>query len=470
MNKKGLLDLLDEYIVCKNIMTSIGTSIINITTKLQGANTDDLIFYKVYSKPKSIEEFKARIRGRNPGIVILNEGAQEFIKNENCVFISSENFLKVQKILLDMMYPDNNKMKIVGVTGTNGKTTTVNLAMQISTMLGHPAISIGTMGVHNSEGSLIQANEATTPSYVEFRKIINRFQDEYKVCFIEVSSHSLVQDRLYGLSLDAGAWVSFSQDHLDYHNSMEEYFKAKMLLGKKYLKKDKPLLVPALEKELLKSILKNDVNARIQIPKTLNERNIKYRPLFYLSAYNQSNTEIALQLNEELWGEKNLSSIKLEDIPTPLGRFSIIELDEDSMAIVDYAHTPDALLNIGAAIKSAFPGYSLTVVFGCGGNRDKTKRALMGKAVSSFADKIIVTSDNPRDEAPEDIVMDIITGLSKGYEAVIDRKQAIINALETKRKKEIILIAGKGHEEYQEIKGHKIPFSDFNIVQNFKPG
>ena len=290
------------------------------------------------------------------------------------------------------------------------------------------------------------------------------------MCFIEVSSHSLVQDRLYGLSLDAGAWVSFSQDHLDYHNSMEEYFKAKMLLGKKYLKKDKPLLVPALEKELLKSILKNDVNARIQIPKTLNERNIKYRPLFYLSAYNQSNTEIALQLNEELWGEKNLSSIKLEDIPTPLGRFSIIELDEDSMAIVDYAHTPDALLNIGAAIKSAFPGYSLTVVFGCGGNRDKTKRALMGKAVSSFADKIIVTSDNPRDEAPEDIVMDIITGLSKGYEAVIDRKQAIINALETKRKKEIILIAGKGHEEYQEIKGHKIPFSDFNIVQNFKPG
>ena len=470
MNKKGLLDLLDEYIVCKNIMTSIGTSIINITTKLQGANTDDLIFYKVYSKPKSIEEFKARIRGRNPGIVILNEGAQEFIKNENCVFISSENFLKVQKILLDMMYPDNNKMKIVGVTGTNGKTTTVNLAMQISTMLGHPAISIGTMGVHNSEGSLIQANEATTPSYVEFRKIINRFQDEYKVCFIEVSSHSLVQDRLYGLSLDAGAWVSFSQDHLDYHNSMEEYFKAKMLLGKKYLKKDKPLLVPALEKELLKSILKNDVNARIQIPKTLNERNIKYRPLFYLSSYNQSNTEIALQLNEDLWGEKNLSSIKLEDIPTPLGRFSIIELEEDSMAIVDYAHTPDALLNIGAAIKSAFPGYSLTVVFGCGGNRDKTKRALMGKAVSSFADKIIVTSDNPRDEAPEDIVMDIITGLSKGYEAVIDRKQAIINALETKRKKEIILIAGKGHEEYQEIKGHKIPFSDFNIVQNFKPG
>ena len=140
------------------------------------------------------------------------------------------------------------------------------------------------------------------------------------------------------------------------------------------------------------------------------------------------------------------------------------------MAIVDYAHTPDALLNIGASIKKSFPTHSLTVIFGCGGNRDKTKRPLMGKAVASFADKVIVTSDNPRDEAPEDIVMDIINGISGGYEAVIDRKKAILYALESIQKKEIILIAGKGHEEYQEIKGVKHPFSDFNIVKNYKRG
>lgn len=272
MNKKSLLDLLDEDIVCRNIITSFGTEIKNITTNLQAANPEDVIFYKVYNNGKSIEDFNTRIIGRNAGLIILNHGAEAFVKNENCVFISTEKFLTVQKRLMDMMFPDSGKMKIIGVTGTNGKTTTVNLAMQISSMLGHPAISIGTIGVHNAAGPLVHDIESTTPSFVEFRKLINKFQNDYEVCFIEVSSHSLVQDRLHGLSLDGGAWTSFSQDHLDYHNSMEEYFEAKMILEQKYLKKGKHLLVPALEKALLKSILKSNVNARIQIPKTLDER------------------------------------------------------------------------------------------------------------------------------------------------------------------------------------------------------
>lgn len=470
MNKKDLLDLLNPDIKVRNIITSFGTDIKDVTTNLQAAKPEDIVFYKVYNNGKSIEDFNLRVSGRNPGLIILNWGAEGFIKHENCVFIPSEKFLEIQKKILDMMYPDNGTMKIVGVTGTNGKTTTVNLAMQISSMLGHPAISIGTIGVHDANGPLINDIESTTPSYVEFRKLITKFQDKYEACFIEVSSHSLVQDRLHGLSLDGGAWTSFSQDHLDYHNSMEEYFEAKMILEKKYLKPNVNLLVPALEKDLYKNILKNNPNARVKIARTLDERKLTERPLFYHSPYNQSNIEIALQLNADLWGEENLGSIELKNITTPAGRFSVIELDEGSMAIIDYAHTPDALLNIGAAIKKAFPTHSLTVIFGCGGNRDKTKRPLMGKAVSSFADKIIVTSDNPRDEAPEDIVMDVINGISKGYEAVIDRKKAIVYALESMRKKEVILIAGKGHEEYQEIKGVKHAFSDFNIVQNFKRG
>ena len=140
------------------------------------------------------------------------------------------------------------------------------------------------------------------------------------------------------------------------------------------------------------------------------------------------------------------------------------------MAIIDYAHTPDALMNIGTAIKNAFPSHSLTVVFGCGGNRDKSKRPMMGKAVSGFANKIIVTSDNPRDEAPEDIIIDILAGINSGFEAVVDRKKAILAALDTISKNEVVLISGKGHEEYQEIQGVKHPFSDFDIVTNFKMG
>lgn len=475
MNKKKLLSLIAESIISKNVISDSETIFKNITTNLQKANESDIVFYKINPREeKSIENFKKRMSEAHPGLLILNAEASEVVKNENTVFVKAESFLPLQKQICDELFPNKNTLKMVGVTGTNGKTTTVNLAMQIATLIGHPAISIGTIGVQDVNGALIEDIESTTPSYVELRKLIHRYQEKYEVCFMEVSSHALVQDRLYDVLLEGAAWTSFSQDHLDYHRTMEEYFKAKLLIEKKYLKENRFLLVPAQEKELIDMLSKNAPSTRLKIAKTLDERGfgktLEERPLFYHSSYNQSNAEIALQLNAELFGDELLKKIKLKEIKTPLGRFSVIELEKDKMAIVDYAHTPDALVNIGNAIKNAFPNHSLTVVFGCGGNRDKTKRPLMGKAVSDFADKIIVTSDNPRDEAPEDIIIDILAGIKTGYEAVVDRKKAIHAALESMGKKEIVLIAGKGHEEYQEIKGVKHPFSDFNIVSNFKAG
>ena len=474
MNKTKLLSLLNPFIVSKNNIIENESPLINVTTNLQNSKAQDVVFYQINVRDeKTIESFKKRLIGSNPGLLILNHGA-EFVKNDNCIFVDQDQFLKIEKIWLDEFYPNKKTMKIVGVTGTNGKTTTVNLAMQIASMAGHPAISLGTIGIQDVNGAVGADLESTTPSYVELRKIIHQFQDKYEVCFLEVSSHALVQNRLYDILLDAAAWTSFSQDHLDYHRTMEEYFDAKLLIEKKYLKENQTLLLPAMEKALYEEILKKAPNSKIKISKTLDERNngksLEERPLFYHSTYNQSNAELALQLNADLFGEDVLQNIQLKNIKTPLGRFSIIELQNENMAIVDYAHTPDALINIGSAIKSAFPGHSLTVVFGCGGNRDKTKRPMMGKAVSEFADKIVVTSDNPRDESPEDIIIDILAGIKNGYEAVIDRKKAILAALENIGKKEIILIAGKGHEEYQEIKGVKYPFSDFNIVTNFKAG
>lgn len=470
MKKKDLVEVLNADIVSRNSINNLEKSISNITTNLQSAGPEDVVFYKVHNGEKSLEDFNKRLKGRTPGLIVLNHGAEVFVKNDDCVFVDPAKFLIIQKKVLDLMFPNKNTMKIVGVTGTNGKTTTVNLAMQISSQLGHPAISVGTIGVQDANGALIEDLESTTPSYVEFRKIIHRFQDKYQACFVEVSSHALVQDRLYDLRLDASAWTSFSQDHLDYHKTMEEYFDAKLLIEKKFLKEGKSMVVPAFEKELYQNILKKHPNAKVRVARTLDERKMMERPLFYHSSYNQSNAEVALELNADLWGEDKINGLLLKTIKTPLGRFSLIEMDDDGMAIVDYAHTPDALTNIGDAIKKAFPDHSLTVVFGCGGNRDKTKRPLMGKAVAAFADKIIVTSDNPRDEAPEDIIIDIIAGIPTGYEAVVDRKTAILHALESMEEKEIVLIAGKGHEEYQEIKGVKHPFSDFNIVSQFKRG
>lgn len=474
MNKKNLLSLLNPYIVSKNNITETEALMINITTNLQKADSSDVVFYKVNSiDEKAVESFQKRLKGSNPGLLILNHGA-EFIKNDNCLFVEAEHFLKIQKIILDKLFPNKNSIKLIGVTGTNGKTTSVNLAMQIAAMAGHPAIAIGTIGVQDVNGPLVEDMESTTPSYVELRKLIYRFQDKYDVCFMEVSSHALAQNRLFDLLLDGAAWTSFSQDHLDYHRTMEEYFDAKLLLEKKYLKEHQSLLIPVLEKELYEAILKRAPNTRIKFAKTLDERglgvSLKERPLFYHSTYNQSNVELALQLNADLFGEESIEKIQLQEIKTPPGRFSIIELGGENMAIIDYAHTPDALVNIGVAIKNAFPTHTLTVIFGCGGNRDKAKRAMMGKAVSEFANKIIVTSDNPRDESPEDIIIDILAGIKVGYEAVVDRKKAIYAALESLGQKEIILIAGKGHEEYQEIKGVKYPFSDFSMVTNFKAG
>ena len=474
MNKQKIISLLSDLVISKNEIEKLDSKITNITTNLQGAKESDFVFYKVNPKnAKSLADFEKRIKEATPGLIVLNSEASN-LKIANSLYIESDNFLKAQKILLDELFPNKQTLKMVGVTGTNGKTTTVNLAMQIASLTGHPAVSIGTIGIQDVNGPIVSDLESTTPSYVELRKLINKFQDKYEVCFMEVSSHALAQDRLYDIQLDAAAWTSFSQDHLDYHQTMKEYFEAKLLIEKKYLKKEAELILPYLEEELIEMITKSISGSRFKIAKSLDERGfdktLEQRPLFYHSSYNQSNVELAFELNETIFGEQKLKDIKLKDIKTPLGRFSIVELSKENMAIVDYAHTPDALTNIGEAIKNAFPAHKLTVVFGCGGNRDKTKRPLMGKAVSDFADKIIVTSDNPRDEQPEDIIIDILTGIKGGYEAVIDRKKAIYAALESIGSREIILIAGKGHEEYQEIKGVKHPFSDFNIVMDFKSG
>ncbi len=464
---KDVIVLINNEIKSRNNFTNIDGEISNITTNLQKTKKTDLVFYKVQNNPKSIESFQARLKESDAGLVIVSSGAEAIIKNDNCLFIDSDKFLQVQKVLLDKVFPNKNSLKIVGITGTNGKTTTVNLAMQISASLGHPSISVGTIGIHNSSGELVADLESTTPSYVEFRKIIHSYQDKYEACFVEVSSHALDQNRIFDIGLEGAIWTSFSQDHLDYHKSMDEYFQAKLLIEKKYLKSPKALIVPSGEEKLYSMILEKSPNARIKKAKTLKELNIENLPLFYHSRYNQSNVECALQVNADLWGTEKVFKFDLTKIKTPMGRFSVIELPLNSMAIIDYAHTPDALTNIGEAIKNAFPNHSLTVVFGCGGNRDKTKRPLMAKAVENFAQKIIVTSDNPRDEAPEDIIIDIINGFTKSYEAVVDRKKAILYALESLGNNEIILIAGKGHEEYQEIKGIKHSFSDFSIVKDF---
>lgn len=465
MNKKELVELIKPFSTSLTKINHLEQEMKSITTNMQIAKADEVVFYRLGPTDRDREAFYQRLTKANPGLIILSSGAEDF-NIENIIYVPFEKFLEVQKILLDKLFPFHGKMKFVGITGTNGKTTTSNLAMQISTALGHPAISVGTIGIFDANGEIVQDLDATTPSYVEIRKILHQYQDKYDACFMEISSHALIQNRLYDLLLDAVAWTSFSQDHLDYHKTMDEYFVAKTLIATKFAKNTNELIVPHLETALIKTLTEKFPQIKLKVSKPLKDRGFSETPLFYRPDYNQSNLELALELNEVVWG--NNAKVDLEKIQTPKGRFSIVEINQDAFAIVDYAHTPDALTNIGEAIKSAFPSHSITTVFGCGGDRDRTKRPKMGEAVCAFSHKVIVTSDNPRHEKPERIIKDILPGVTKDHFVIVDREQAIKKAVEEVSKNEIILIAGKGHEEYQDIEGVKHPFSDFDLVKKYK--
>ncbi len=465
MNKKELLELIKDYTTSTTKISDLDVEITSLTTNMQVSKPNEAVFYRLGPSDRDREAFYQRLTKANPGLIILSSGAEDF-NNENIVYVPFEKFLEVQKILLDKLFPFHGKMKFVGITGTNGKTTTSNLAMQISSLFGKPAISVGTIGIFDSNGEIVQDLDATTPSYVEIRKILHQYQEKYSACFMEISSHALMQNRLNELRLDAIAWTSFSQDHLDYHKTMEEYFKAKTLIATKFAKANAELIVPHFEKTLIEKLHNNFATIKLQISKSLKDRGYTSLPLFYRPEYNQSNLELAIELNEKIWGQS--VQLDLNKIRTPKGRFSIVEINENAFAIVDYAHTPDALTNIGIAVKSAFPNHQITTVFGCGGDRDRTKRPKMGQAVCEFSDKVIVTSDNPRYENPERIIKDILPGINRDHFVISDREKAIKKAVEEIGENEIILIAGKGHEEYQEIDGVKNPFSDFELVNKYK--
>lgn len=462
MNKEKCINLIRNYLIASHNVTDLNNGLTNITTNIQNATSDTVVFYKLKDNSESVLKMKERMDERSPGLLVVNYPIEEM---SNVLVVNADDFLTVQKMICDELFPNSQRMKLVGITGTNGKTTSVNLAMQISSILGHPAISLGTIGVYDIAGPVLEDLDSTTPSYPEIRKIIFQFQNKYEALFFEVSSHALEQDRLYDLRLDAAGITSFSQDHLDYHKSMDEYFSAKMLIETKYLKSSGDFYVPQREEKLLEQI--NLKNPKSKVKKTVSYQDFGIHdvPLFYKAKYNQSNLEMALCLNQSIWGKIN--QLDLKKIVTPKGRFSVIDLNH-GMAIVDYAHTPDAIDNICSATKEAFPKHKMTIVFGCGGNRDKTKRPKMGSAASRWGDKIIITSDNPRNEDPSDIISDIVPGVAKAFEVEVDRKKAIEKAVRSMEKNEIILILGKGHEEYQEIQGVKYSFSDFDIVESLK--
>jgi len=423
-----------------------------LTTNLQLSRENEIAFYRIRNE-KAIPAFIKRDAEGKAG-VLVSTGVEVKSTHSN-IHVTEDEFENLQKELADHFYPLDEKMKLVGITGTNGKTSVVHLCRELMKINNKSAASIGTLGIIHSKNGLLVDLGATSPGYVDLRRELSRLSNiGTEFVFCEVSSHALEQRRFGNgeMSFSAAGWTNFTQDHLDYHGSMEEYFSSKLKI-KDLLCKEARLLVHGDDQNLVEKL------SKYSEVKQIDEKKCGKLPKLFTEGFAKKNFMMAYSIVSQF-----LDEINTEGLSPPRGRFSIIE-DKNRSIVIDYAHTPDALENICKEVRNSFTG-KFTVVFGCGGDRDSAKRPLMGKIAEKYADSIIVTNDNPRTEDPENIVKDISAGISVEHETILDRKLAIEHALK-ENLNGVILIAGKGHEEYQEINGVKNDFSDFEVVEKF---
>jgi len=387
----------------------------------------------------------------------------------------------------------SKKLRIIGVTGTNGKTTTVTLLHKIANKLGYKSGLIGTVEILIGEEKLkldsSKSTPSTTPDSVFLTKIFAKMvQEGCEYVFMEVSSHALDQKRVAGINFMGGIFTNLTHDHLDYHKDFENYFETKKKFFEMLPKNafalsniDDPKGMAMLdgivaekffygfrkETEVLDfygKILKLDFNG---LELDFNGEKVNSKLLGKFNAYNLLAVWSASKLLN--FNMKEVNKI-LENIEPPRGRFEYFISRDDVIVIVDYAHTPDALENVLSTIKEIKKENGRIIsVFGCGGDRDPLKRSKMGKIGASLSDIAIFTSDNPRSEDPDKIIEemknDLIHEETKKVITIADRRLAIEEAIEMAQKGDIILCAGKGHEDYQEIKGVRNHFDD---VEEFK--
>jgi UDP-N-acetylmuramoyl-L-alanyl-D-glutamate--2,6-diaminopimelate ligase len=368
------------------------------------------------------------------------------------------------------------KMKIIGVTGTSGKTTTTYLIESIFAQAGYHVGVIGTVSIRYAGKSF--ASSHTTPDALEFNLILKEMLSHgVQIVVCEISSHALDQKRVDGIAFDGMVFTNLSSEHLDYHSDLPSYFEAKALLfthcavfsrqkgkdpvaiinticpwGKKMQERAKDFF-PVVH--TLDSFFSSWTQSEKGIQGHFHQVAIQ-SPL--VGEFNQENLKAALTIGA-LWGVPLPSVLPQEVIPGRLEQVS-------PGVFVDYAHKPDALQKVLVALRGFCSG-RLIVVFGCGGDRDRQKRPVMGKIAVDFADLVFVTSDNPRSEDPFVIIAQIVQGIESKVQVVEDRKQAIFQALREKQLQDCVLIAGKGHETYQLIKKEQFFFSDAAVVREF---
>ena len=405
--------------------------------------------------------------------------------NEEITYIQVENSARAMGFAAANFYQHpSKKLKLVGVTGTNGKTSIATLLFRLFRRLGYRCGLLST--VQNQIDDDVIPSTHTTPDSVKVNELLaDMVQKGVSYCFMEVSSHAVVQERITGLEFVGGIFTNLTHDHLDFHGTVDNYIKAKkgffdqlsataFALVNTDDKVGKVMLQnTAARKETysLKNIgtFKGKVLAcgLLGLQMEIDNKEVWFKLIGSFNAYNLLGVYGAAILLGE---DSDEVLMQLSDIQPPAGRFEQVVSKKNIVGIVDYAHTPDALKNVLETIVDLREGnQQIITVVGCGGNRDTTKRPIMAEIACKMSDKVILTSDNPRNENPMDILAEMQKGIPaihfKKTQTIEDRHEAILAAVKMAKPEDIILVAGKGHETYQEIKGVKHHFDDKEVLR-----
>ena len=421
----------------------------------------------------------------NGAAAIVCEAAPANIKEE-VVYIVVENSAVAAGYMAHRFYGEpSGKLKLVGVTGTNGKTTIVTLLWKLFTALGYKCGLIST--VQNQIGNTVLSATHTTPDAISVNRLLSDMADEEcTLVFMECSSHAIHQHRIAGLQFTGGLFSNITHDHLDYHKTFDEYIRVKkswfdglpstaFAISNADDKRGMVMLQNTAAKKYYYSLktmadFKGKIldNSLSGLHMLVNDQEVYCRMIGEFNAYNL----LAVYGAAICLGEEKQQVLQLlSNLDGAEGRFDYIVSNlQKVIGIVDYAHTPDALLNVLATIKKLRQGHEkIITVVGCGGDRDKTKRPIMAEVACEYSDKVIFTADNPRSEDPLEIIKEMEAGVSvvarKKFISITDRREAIKTAVTLAAKDDIVLVAGKGHEKYQDIKGVKFVFDDKQVMR-----
>lgn len=420
----------------------------------------------------------------NGAVAIICEAIPSTI-NEMVTYVAVENSAAAAGIMSHRFYGEPSaKMKVVGVTGTNGKTTIATLLWKLFSAMGYRCGLIST--VQNMVGDTVISATHTTPDAISLNILLRRMLDDGCThVFMECSSHAIHQHRITAIEFAAAVFSNITHDHLDYHQTFEEYIRVKkswfdtlpktaFAISNADDKRGAVMLQNTAAKKYYYSLktmaeFKGKIleNSLAGLHMTVNDTEVHFKLIGEFNAYNLLAVYgVAVCLGKD----KNEVLQVLSSLTGAEGRFDYVMSDQQHVVgIVDYAHTPDALLNVLATIRNLRHGNEkIITVVGCGGNRDKAKRPVMAEVACQYSDKVIFTSDNPRNEDPLEILKEMEAGVNvvarKKYITIADRREAIKTAVSLSGKEDIVLVAGKGHEKYQEIQGVKHEFDDKRVL------